>query len=82
VHCYLSHTPSPFCVGYFWDQVLLYAQDDLHCDPPIWTSLCSWGSQPVLPCWGLANFLPRLTLNCNPLNLKYKHESSCSVESF
>jgi hypothetical protein len=25
----LSHSPSPFCIGYFWDRILLYAWDSL-----------------------------------------------------
>jgi hypothetical protein len=54
----LSHTPTPFCIGYFLDKVSLYAQAGLNHD----------SLQPLVK-WGLVNFLPRLTLNHNPPNL-------------
>jgi hypothetical protein len=38
----LSHTSSPFCFGYFWDRVSLYAWPYLDHSPPICASLCSW----------------------------------------
>jgi hypothetical protein len=35
VLCHLSHSDSPFHVGYFCDRVSLYAQANLNCDPSI-----------------------------------------------
>jgi hypothetical protein len=61
---HLSHSTSPFCIGYFWDMVLLYA----------WTTILllvlPWivGMMDVHYCpshwlrWSLMNFLPRLAL--------------------
>jgi hypothetical protein len=34
----LSHISSPFCIGYFWDEVLLYIQAGLDLDSPIYDS--------------------------------------------
>jgi hypothetical protein len=35
-------TPRPFCVGCFWNGVLLYSQVNMDCDPHFCASLCSW----------------------------------------
>jgi hypothetical protein len=74
---HLNHVPSPFfCFNYFSDRVSRAFA--CGCLRP-WSSylclLCNWDYRydpPHLACWlrrGLANFFPRLALNCNPPDL-------------
>jgi hypothetical protein len=37
----LSHSISPFCIGYFWDRVSPYDRAGMDCNPPICASLHS-----------------------------------------
>jgi hypothetical protein len=38
----LSYTSTPFCFGYFWDRVSLFAQASLDHEPPIYASCYHW----------------------------------------
>jgi hypothetical protein len=67
--CLLSS--SPFCIGYFWDRVSLYAWDQPGLDPPICASLNRWQASATSSRlrWDLSNFLSGLALNLNPLDI-------------
>jgi hypothetical protein len=58
--------PVFFCIGYFWDRILLYGQAILDCNPPIFAYLCSWDNRPMPPCPALTEMgsseLPRLAV--------------------
>jgi hypothetical protein len=41
-HNCLSHSPSHFCIFYFWDRFLLYDCASVDHIPPICVSLHSW----------------------------------------
>jgi hypothetical protein len=76
----LSHSSSPFGIGYFWDRVLFYAWASLDHDPTICTSLPCWDDRHVLPHpaigWdgvsrslSLSLFFPILNWNVHDLHL-------------
>jgi hypothetical protein len=69
----LSHSPSPFCSGYFGDRPLLFAPADLDHDPPLfYTSRPCWDDRhvPLHPAisldGGLKNYLPGLASPSQP----------------
>jgi hypothetical protein len=68
-HYHLSHTPSPFCSGYFWDRIPLY---DLDYDLPICASSYTrmtgmhYCTQPLVEMESYK--LPRLVSNHDPPN--------------
>jgi hypothetical protein len=79
VLCCLSHASSPFCSGYFWDPVLLYALASLYFTllfmlPAIARKtgmhhhVCFF-----LLRWKLTNFLPGLSSNWGPEALTLSH---------
>jgi hypothetical protein len=56
---HLSHAPSCFCCGQFWDRVLLFPWINLDGNPPICTSPNESATAPSHWFrWGLANFFP------------------------
>jgi hypothetical protein len=80
-------TPSAlFCVEYFWNRVLLCAWDGPDHDLPICASLCSWGDRhtPPYPAggWeGSCELLPRLSSNCNLLDVCFLSREDCKHET-
>jgi hypothetical protein len=81
----LSHSASPFCIGYFWDRVSLYAQVGLDRDVPICASQDMWDdwqtpshpdivwdevSQTFCVSWSWTTILP----TCLPSSWNYRLE--------
>jgi hypothetical protein len=71
----LSNASNPFCSGYFWDRVLLFAWASLDYVPPIYAYWSSWDDKctPLCPAIGWEGGLtmpPGLALNYNPPNLQ------------
>jgi hypothetical protein len=72
---HLSHFASPFCIGYLWDKVLLFALASLYHDPHLCPLIAGWQACATTPrhclrC-DITKFLPGLTLNHNPLSLHF-----------
>jgi hypothetical protein len=71
----------PFCVGYFWDRVLLYTQVSLVYDPVCasytdgMTGACHHASHCLR--WGLMNFFARLASNHDPQGARITCLSQC-----
>jgi hypothetical protein len=46
---YLNHSTTPFCFGWFWNWVSLYAWARLDRDAPIYVSCSSWDDRCIVP---------------------------------